>query len=134
MIRLARAATDPRWAHALHRDLLRDQQSIDSIGWLGLKAYIDHPPAGTALREAFDGALTEHNIGVAQVVHAIEVLTWNLRGVHSGADEWEPFPRLRIPGLPDENDEEARTDWSALDEAEDMSDLVSADVLAVLRG
>lgn len=133
MIRLARIATDPKWAHALHRDLIRDQQTLDGIGWLGLKAYIDHPPAGTALREAFEGPLNEHNLGVAQIVHAVEALTWNLRGINSGAEEWEPFPALRIPGAT-EDDVEPTADWSALDGTDDLSDLASPEVLALMRG
>lgn len=132
MIRLARIATDPKYADALHRDLIRDQQTLDGVGWLGLKAYVDASPQGTALREVFDGPLNQHTIGVAQIVHAIEVGIWNMRGLRIGAGDWGPFPQIHIPGAA-AADEEPTADWSQL-ESEDLSDIASAEALALLRG
>lgn len=108
MIRLARIATDERWADALHRDLLRDQRTLDSIGWLDLRAYIDHSPEGTALREAFDGATTSMAVLIAQLRHDIAVLTWNFRSANG--IQGEPYPQIEIPGL--DRAEEAQPEWT----------------------
>lgn len=133
MMRLARIATDPRWEHALHGDLIRaGRLTLDELGWLGLKAFIDHPPSNSPLREAFDGPLNEHTLGVAQIVHAIEVAIWNMRGLKSESEDWGPFPQIRIPGI--ESEPEATTDWSQLDTSTDIAEFASPEALAILRG
>ena len=129
---LARIVTDERYADALHRDLIRDQLDFDDLGWRGLWAYVKFPPAKTALREAFDGPLNEHTLGVAQIVHAVEVAVWNMRGLKSGSDDWGPSPQIRIPGV--ESEPDATTDWSQLDTSTDMAEFASPEALAILRG
>lgn len=134
MIRLARIATDSRYVKAIRRDLIRDQLTLDELGWLGLQAYIDAAPVGTSLREAFDGPTTEHNIGVAQIVHAIEILIWNMRGLQGGSDDWGPFPQIRIPGIESNAVDAPSTDWSQLDTTTDIEEFASPEALAILRG
>lgn len=132
MIRLARIATDPKWAHALHRDLIRDQQTLDGIGWLGLKAYIDHPPAGTALDRALhDGwSLSDHL--AAHHIYATQVEGWSIRSLTRalrGIETIEPFPQqLPRPGVEVELTEVEQ--WEAVD---DITDLMTPEVIAMIR-
>ena len=87
----------------MRRDLIKDRLNFDELGWQDLVDYVDHPPIGTALRDAIDQErerdrgdvwdAKEHLLAVA--IDKIEVLTWYFRRANfEGKPDFPaPIPR-----------------------------------------
>ncbi|MEC4616188.1 hypothetical protein [Tsukamurella tyrosinosolvens] len=82
----------------MNRDLTFAGLAFGELSLRQLLDIIDYPPEGTALRDAIDGPRSLGSIHTAQIVHALNVLIWNTRGIAMGEAFDEPYPQLVLPG------------------------------------
>lgn len=137
IVRLARIVHGDLYAGPLRRDLLCDRLTFDELGWQDLVDYVDHPPTGTALRDAFDQERERESGGwkiadhlAAELLYELRKLNWRYGAVHFEGGSNIPYPeQITRPGVevPQEYDGPS---W----EEATVDDLVKPEVRALLRG